>query len=243
MVQSGLAVIVGLNLKRRYTLKVVVFDLGGTLIQYVGMPHSWVDFYDQGFETIIQKYHCNVSKDAVAKSVQMLKEYNPRINYREIEYSAEFIFAKVLEHWHIDIPIQSCIETFWSGLKLRAEVYEDTIEVLQNLREKGYVIATLTDLPSAMPDEVFKKDISELIKCFDYYVSSAVAGYRKPNPKGLQMISEKYSIPITELIFVGDEEKDKQTALNANCRFIQIQRAKKNDESISNLYELLDMLQ
>ena len=26
-------------------LKVVVFDLGGTLMQYIGMPYSWVDFY------------------------------------------------------------------------------------------------------------------------------------------------------------------------------------------------------
>lgn len=224
-------------------MKVVVFDLGGTLMQYVGMPHSWVDFYIQGFEAIIQKYNCSVSKEAVAKSLQMLKEFNPRINYREIEYSAEFIFAKVLEHWRTDIPIQSCIETFWSGLKLKAEIYSDTIEVLLKLKEKGYIIATLTDLPSAMPDQIFKRDIPELIKCFDYYVSSSVAGYRKPNCKGLQMISEKYSLPITELIFVGDEEKDRQTASNAGCKFIQIQRTTKSNESITNLYELLDLLE
>ncbi|MEY8326182.1 hypothetical protein AALB47_20070 [Lachnospiraceae bacterium 54-11] len=31
-----------------------------------------------------------------------------------------------------------------------------------------------------------------LLGYFDYYVSSSVAGYRKPNYKGLQMISEKY---------------------------------------------------
>lgn len=34
-------------------LKTVVFDLGGTLMQYVGMPYSWVDFYYKGFESII----------------------------------------------------------------------------------------------------------------------------------------------------------------------------------------------
>lgn len=243
MVQSGLAVIEEPNLKRRGIVKVVVFDLGGTLMQYAGMPHSWVDFYNQGFEAIIQKYHCNVSKDAVEKSLQMLKEFNPRINYREIEYSAEFIFAKVLAHWHIDIPIQSCIETFWSGLRLKAEIYSDTIEVLLKLKEKGYIIATLTDLPSAMPDEVFRRDILELMGCFDYYVSSSVAGYRKPNCKGLQMISEKYSVPIKELIFVGDEEKDKQTAINAGCKFVWIQRTKINGEGISNLYELLDIFE
>lgn len=224
-------------------LKVVVFDLGGTLMQYAGMPHSWENFYYEGFEEIIRNFKYHISQEAVEKSFQMLKEFNPRINYREVEYSAEYIFTKVLEPWHIDIPIQSCIETFWSGLRLKAEIYPEAIHVLQKLREKGYAIAALTDLPSAMPDEIFRRDISELLGYFDYYVSSSVAGYRKPNCKGLQMISEKFSTPITELIFIGDEEKDRRTAMNANCKFIRIQRTEKGDESIDNLYELPQVLE
>ncbi len=211
-------------------------------MQYVGMPLSWVDFYEQGFESIIQKYDCNVSKEEVDKSLQILKDFNPRVNYREIEYSAEYIFSKALEHWNIDTPVENCIETFWEGLRLSAEMYSDTIEVLQVLREKGYIVATLTDLPNAMPDKVFKKDISELLQYFDYYVSSSIAGYRKPHIQGLQMISDKYGIPITELVFVGDEEKDRKTAANANCRFVHIQRAEASGESVSSLYDLLELL-
>jgi len=224
-------------------LKVVVFDLGGTLMQYVGMPYSWVNFYYQGFEAVIQRYNCNISKENVEKSIQLLKEFNPRVKYREVEYTAEYIFKKILEHWHIDIPIQNCIETFWDGLRLKAEIYPDTIEVLSKLKEKGYSIATFTDLPNAMPDEIFKSAISELLDYFDYYVSSSVAGYRKPHNKGLQMISDKFGIGITELLFVGDEEKDRKTALNANCKFIQIHRTENVDGSISDLYELLEMLE
>lgn len=223
-------------------MKVVVCDLGGTLMQYVGMPHSWEDFYHKGFEEIIRKFGYPISQEMVEKSFQMLKEFNPRIHYREVEYSPEYIFTKILEHWHMDIPVQSCIEAFWSGLQLKAEIYPETICVLQKLKEKGYTIAALTDLPSAMPDEIFRRDISELLDYFDDYVSSSVAGYRKPNCKGLQMIAERFSFPITELIFIGDEEKDRKTAMNANCKFIWIQRTEKNEESISNLYELLRVL-
>lgn len=75
-------------------LKVVVFDLGGTLMQYVGMPHSWEDFYFKGFEEIIRKFRYPISQEIVEKSFQMLKEFNPRINYREVEYSAEYILQK-----------------------------------------------------------------------------------------------------------------------------------------------------
>lgn len=222
-------------------MKVVVFDLGGTLMQYVGMPHSWVDFYDKGFEAVMRKFKVHVPQEVVLKSLQMLKEFNPRINYREIEYSAEYIFTKVFESWNLEAPVQDCIETFWGGLQLKVRIYPDTIEVLQKLREKGYAIAALTDLPSALPDDIFRRDIAELSGYFDYYVSSAVAGYRKPNCRGLQMIAEKFATPLTELIFIGDEEKDKKTAINANCKFIWIQREEKSEESINNLYELLEV--
>ena len=224
-------------------MKVVVFDLDGTLMQYVGMPYSWEDFYYKGFEEIIREFRYPVSQEIVEKSVQTLKEFNPRINYREIEYSAEYIFTKVLEHWHIDIPMQSCIEAFWSGLRLKAEIYPETINVLQKLKEKDYTIAALTDLPSAMPDEIFRRDIAELLSYFDYYVSSSVAGYRKPNYKGLQMIAERFSFPITKLIFIGDEEKDRRTAMNANCKFIWVQHTERNKASIDDLYELLQILE
>ena len=211
-------------------------------MQYEGMPYSWVDFYQQGFDAIIQKYNCNVSKEDIQKSVQILKDFNPRVSGREVEYLAEHIFSNALEHWNIDTPIKNCIETFWQGLKLSAKIYPDTIEVLKELKEKGYIIVTLTDLPNAMPDEIFKKDISELLSYFDYYVSSCVAGYRKPNCKGLQMISDKYGVPVTELVFVGDEEKDRKTACNANCKFVHIQRTTKSEGSISSLYELLQLV-
>lgn len=192
---------------------------------------------------MIRKFKVHIPQEVVLKSVQMLKEFNPRVNYREIEYPAEYIFTKILEDWHMEIPIQSCIETFWSELQLKAEIYSETIGVLQKLREKGYMIAALTDLPNAMPDEIFKRDISDLIDYFDYYVSSSVAGYRKPNCRGLQMISEKFAISITDLFLVGDEEKDRETAINANCKFVWIQRTEKNEESINNLYELLEVLE
>jgi len=54
-------------------LKVVVFDLGGTLMQYAGMPYSWVDFYIKGFETIIQKFKVHIPQEVVLKPVQILK--------------------------------------------------------------------------------------------------------------------------------------------------------------------------
>lgn len=221
-------------------MKVIVFDLGGTLMQYAGMPHSWVEFYVQGFEKINEIYHCNVSKSAIEKSVQILKEMNPRVNFREEEYLPEEMFAKALAHWPTALPVSDCVEVFWSGLNLKAEIYPDTVPVLQKLKEDGYFIATLTDLPSGFPDSIFKRDIAALLEYFDDYVSSAITGYRKPNCRGLQMISEKYEVSMEELVLVGDEEKDRQTAERAGCRFVWIDRSGNGEGSIGRLEELLE---
>ena len=133
-------------------MKVIVFDLGGTLMQYVGMPHSWVEFYKQGFEAICRTFGRQVSEAAVEQSIQCLTEMNPRVNYREKEYLPEEMFGKALSHWPEALPIAECVKVFWDGLELVAELYPDTLPILSDLREKGYKIAALTDLPSGFPE-------------------------------------------------------------------------------------------
>ena len=220
-----------------------MFDLGGTLMQYVGMPYSWVDFYAKGLESIIQRFQCRVPQEAVEHSLQMLKEFNPRLSGREVEYSAEYIFTQILELWHMEALIPDCIEAFWSGLQLKAELYPETVSVLQRLKKTGYKIAVLTDLPNAMPEERFRQDISELLPYLDCYVSSSIVGYRKPNSRGLELIAEQFEVPVTELLFIGDEEKDRETAVRADCGFIWIQRGEKKEGSIHSLHELWEVLE
>lgn len=217
---------------------VIVFDLGGTLMEYEGMPYSWIDYYEQGLERINKKYDCNKTAIDISKSVDILKAYNPRVQYREKEYSPEFIFSRVLEHWDIDIAVKDCIYTFFDSLQLKAKIYSDTIPILMELRNRKYSIATLTDLPTAMPDKLFRRDIAELLKYVDLYVSSSTCGFRKPNCMGLRQIAEYFNVPVSELVFVGDEEKDRKTSQNAGCKFIYVNR--KDGNGIKDLLELLD---
>lgn len=220
-------------------MSVIVFDLGGTLMEYVGMPHSWADYYEQGFANINDKFRLNKTAADIARSVELLKTFNPRVQYREEEYSPEYIFSRVLEHWRTDIDVTDCVYAFYEGLRLNAVIYPDTLPVLRELKTRKHRIAALTDLPTAMPDELFKKDIAELLEYIDLYVSSSSCGFRKPNCTGLRLIAEHFDVPITELIFVGDEEKDRKTSENACCKFIRIDR--KSGDGIRDLYELLDM--
>ncbi|MFT3952839.1 MAG: HAD family hydrolase [Oscillospiraceae bacterium] len=205
-------------------VKAVVFDLGGTLMEYVGMPQCWVDFYAAGFSNLSKKMRLGLGDAQIHEACERLKRFNPRLFYREVEYTPAFIFSEVLSPFCDAPPIEECVALFFEGMKLRSMIYSDAVPCLKSLKEMGIHTAALTDLPSAMPDSLFVPCIGELLAQLDCYVSSQICGFRKPNPAGMQLICEKLGVAASEVLLVGDEEKDKLTAARAGCGFLRIDR-------------------
>ena len=199
--------------------KVIVFDLGGTLMEYSGMPLNWSDYYCQGFRTVSEKNDLFLSDDEISESSEILKSFNPRLSGRENEIAPEVIFEQAISHWNSKPGIETVIHDFFSGLELKALLFPYTNEVIDSAHQNGCKVAALTDLPNGMPDEMFKESIPELLSHIDLYVSSQSCGYRKPNPKGISYISECYGVESTDILYVGDEDKDYRTAQNAGCDF------------------------
>ena len=77
-------------------------------------------------------------------------------------------------------------------------------------------------------DRLFKANIPEILDILDLYVSSEICGYRKPHKAGLEYIAKHYNVNTKNLIFVGDEKLDIDTAKNAGCKSVLICRNKKN---------------
>ena len=228
-------------------MKAIVFDVGRTLMEYKNMPNVWTDFYQSSFEYVSRELDLNISDTDIEKSIEILRSYNPKIKYREIDYSPEVIFSKATAHWNCDFSVDDVINSFYSSLKLTPYTYEETIPVLKKLKANGYIIAVLTDVATGMPDELHKSYFTELLPYFDVYVSSISCGYRKPNPKGLQDIAEHFGITSDEMIFIGDEEKDILTAKRFGCKSVLIDRNKTGadlgqDITVSNLNEVFDIL-
>lgn len=216
---------------------VAVFDLGGTLMEYAGMPESWTAFYEQGLQSVNDYFRCGAEPADIARSVEILQSWNPKVTAREKEVSPEHIFEEAVSRWKTQPPVCECIKVFFDSLNLRVKIYPDAISCLIWLRERGIQIAALTDLPSGMPDEIFKRDIQELLPYIDYYLSSAACGYRKPNRHGLDMIAEHFHTPAAELVLFGDEEKDQLTAANAGSRFVEIRRKGQDSFDLKKLVQ------
>ena len=202
--------------------KVIVFDLGGTLMEYVGMPLDWSSFYLQGFRRVVDKYKLTVSDQKIREASDILRSYNPRLTHREVEIMPNVLFSEAVKDWNDKPDLPLLIDGFFEGLKLKSRIFDHTPEILDHCREKGIITACLTDLPNGMPDRIFKDAVSGLIYRLDLYVSSQTCGYRKPNKAGIMYIMDHFNVGITDILFVGDEKKDLITAGNAGCDFMYI---------------------
>ena len=228
-------------------MKAVVFDIGGTLMEYRDMPYVWFDYYEKAFEELNQTLSLRLTDDELALSLEILKSYNPGVNYREIDYTPEKIFGDVTAHWQTDIPLERIIREFFGAMHLRSLIYPESIEVLKEIKRRGFVIGTYTNVVSGMPDEMHKSYFTELLPYFDIYVSSVNCGFRKPHPRGLEIIAEHYSLTPDEMIFVGDERKDPETARRFGCRSVLINRSDTprefgQDFTVRDLKELCKIL-
>lgn len=203
-------------------IKAVVFDLGGTLMEYKGMPLNWEEFYYNGFQNVSEANGLNLTDEDISVATDILKSYNPRNSGRENEIAPEVIFADATACWSKKPDIERVINDFFDGLTLDACVFDYSTGLINECKSKGMRVACLTDLPNGMPDSLFRNAITELEPLFDLYVSSQICGYRKPNSRGLEYIADQFGIAVSELLFVGDEKKDELTAENAGCTFTYI---------------------
>lgn len=186
------------------------------------MPLNWSEYYYQGFTKVNEKNNLSLSDDEIKRSSEILKSFNPRLTGREEEIPPEVLFDRACLHWKNKPDTGTVISDFFSGMELHPKIFEYAFKVIDVAKSNGCSVAVLTDLPNGMPDEMFKGSIPDLLECIDLYVSSQSCGYRKPNGKGISFISDHYGVAESEILFVGDEEKDHKTALNAGCDFAYI---------------------
>lgn len=205
-------------------MKIIVFDIGGTLMEYRNMPNVWIEFYEKAFRHVREKLRLSLSDEQLAHSLEILRSFNPKVNYREKDYSPEYIFGRVTEGWRGEFSLRDVISTFYESMALTPYIYPDSVPALERLHAGGWTICTLTDVATGMPDELHKSYFPELMPYFNLYVSSLSCGWRKPNVGGLKVIEQHFGADMRNFVFVGDEEKDIKTAQNAHCVSVLIDR-------------------
>lgn len=224
--------------------KSVVFDIGRTLIGY-NKPLNWFSLYRPAMEYISNQCGYNFNENDYKHAVSILTKYNTRINPREYEISSTQIFTEILNGINISLDeLDQIKHYFYSYFRNEAFVYPEVEYTLKTLYNKGIFLGTLSDVAYGMDNTYVWDDILSLKKYIDYPVTSNDVGYRKPCIHGLKLLAERMDIDITQIMFVGDEEKDMLCAKNAGAYAVLINREKKEkayaqDTQIHSLDELL----
>jgi putative hydrolase of the HAD superfamily len=121
------------------------------------------------------------------------------------------------------------------------------LHILQDNDIRLGIVSNTTN-PGFMKD--FEREQSGLDPFFEFSIYSSAVPYRKPHPSIFLMAAEKLSLPMDEILFVGDSlESDIRGAQQVGMTAIWINREKKNrsngiipDFEIHNLSELSNII-
>ena len=229
--------------------KAVIFDIGRTLVKYKN-PLNWSKLYRPAFQYVAEKCGYHFTEEQYLHAGNVLTKYNTRINPREHEVSSTQIFTEILDGMGVpQTELEQVKHHFFSYFRQDISLYSEVEETLEVLVDKGIVIGTLSDVAYGMDNEYALEDIAAIRKYIDYPLTSNDVGYRKPSTKGLEMLAAKIQIDISEMIFVGDEEKDIICANNAGAYSVLINRdnieksygQKKQIQSLIELLSIVDI--
>ena len=143
----------------------------------------------------------------VLTEIKVLKANNPRNSGREYEVAPEIIFEEATAVWKVRPEMEKLIRDFFTGMSLEAHIFDHTDRIIRDCKNKGLLVACLTDLPSGMPDQMFRATITAIEPLLDLYVSSQICGYRKPNRKGVEYIADAFGNEVSEILFPGSRHK------------------------------------
>lgn len=226
--------------------KAVVFDIGQTLVDYK-MPMNWSKLYRPAFEFISKRHHYTFTEEHYQHAGNVLAKYNTRLYPRDYEVSSAKIFAEIIEGMDLDLAdMEQVKDSFYMFFRQECSLFCDVGQTLKTLSGKGIIIGTLSDVAYGMDNKYALADIASIIKYIKYPFTSNDTGYRKSCTKGLEILSEKMQVDISDIVFVGDEEKDMLCAKNAGAYAVLINRDDKlknycQDKEIHTLTELFQL--
>jgi putative hydrolase of the HAD superfamily len=226
---------------------VYAFDLGDTLVEYEGLPLSWVDYYPEALGRLAASLGLAPSVEQVEAACEVLRRHNTRLHPRLVEIPFTAILGEICRSFAAPAAADpdSAAQAFFSVFRQRLRVFPDTVSSLETLRQRGAKIAVLTDVPYGMPRALVLEDIREtgLEHLLDLIVTSNEVGYRKPAPETLAYVARAFGKNPLEIVYVGNEPKDVEVARAIGCEAILVVRsgippAWGQDRTILSLKEL-----
>ncbi len=230
---------------------VILFDLGDTLVQYY-VRSEFPGILDQAI-TGVQEYLrqaglLDLSAEAIWQRVEEENHEAEDYAVRPLEERLTRIFQLDSSAISTEVVMEMC-RCFMKPIFAVAHRYDDVLPVLQELGKRGYRKAIISNTPWGSPANLWREEIKRL--SLDDRVELVVfcrdVGWRKPARQIFDYTLEKLDAEPQDCVFIGDNPRwdlvgpravgidvilmDRRGLLQGN-----------EEETIKNLYELLDRL-
>jgi len=237
----------------------LLFDLGNTLIYFDGDRPLVFAQADAELLHHLKLAGLNLEEEAFLKDFRTrLSDYFTERESAFIEYTTAHILRTLLADWgYAQVPaglIRTVLRAMYAVSEAHWQLEADTISTLSLLHREGYRLGIISN---ASDDDNVQAlvDKAGIRQYFDFILSSAAAGIRKPNPRIFSLALENWGIPPDRVAMVGDTlGADILGAKNAGLFSIWLTRRAdvpanrahadtlQSDAVISTLSELVELL-
>src|SRR5580765_1286188 len=121
------------------TVKALAFDLGGTLVEYEGLPLSWEEHYPEALTRLANLMGANPTAEQITAAIVILRGYNTRLVPRELEVPFPEILAKLLTCFNIAAAPNeiAAAGAFFSPFRQRLRCFPDSLLLLRTAAARG----------------------------------------------------------------------------------------------------------
>lgn len=191
-------------------IRAVIFDLGNTLM-YPIAPDLWPEIIQRGNRALMDHLcELNILKECDT----FMLEFNERLHqyYKErdrlmIETSTFQVLKELLiEKGYTDVSdtlIRESLDAHYAVTQKNWQLEDDAIACLSTLQEQNYELGLVSNAGDHR-DVLQLVEKFELDSYFEFIVTSAGCGYRKPHHRIFKLALEKMNARGEEIAMVGD---------------------------------------
>lgn len=200
--------------------KLLIFDVDGTILDTMETITFHINkaINEYGIEPVDSSYTASILGYS---SVFLLEKV---LEFRDYKCDKNK-FTEILDTYH---------KSYQDDVTHLTKPYDGIREMLSDLKDKGYLLAALSNKPEHTLSVLFDK--IDFNKYFDYSTGQIDDIPKKPDPYMINFLIDKFSLEKEDVCLIGDTEVDFETAKNAGIDFIAVTwgfRTKKQLEDLN----------
>ena len=186
----------------------VLFDLGGTLVEYFDRPQ----FPGILREAIAGVRDCLRAEGLLRVSEEEMWQRVEAENHEASDYRVRPTEERLSRIFQLDgspHPTHPVCRVFMRPIFARGRIYDDTVPVLSTLRERGITTAIVSNTTWGSPAELWREEVARhgLDRVADELVFCRDVGWRKPDRRVFEHTLDLLRARVDECVFVGDDPR------------------------------------